>query len=656
MLPNNPEKTLFEEQKDLANIEETKRNQARLLDAKKNVWDVLVQQLNAMKVEVDRMEGRQRAQQLLRLYHIAQVIKEAKDGKKFADQKQEEVDKATLQLQIAKKTIEPLEQLERELKKKQTILNKNDEEINTKVRGNETKMKRKKEKVEESEGIIIEAKNELNLIDEVRKRDEGKLSQYEKELEKHQKILITVSEKLPEINRLMSESKSRISELSVSESSLNEEMGDLNDQLLSHQDTIRKNIKKITELKDSKQLFRQKLNYLLNSSNNDVGRNIRDAINVMDHLDRESEHLQRNGVLRGEVYGPVAMYLKVSSPVCAVILEKCIPQKRWYSFLCTCDGDSDYIKNYMKSNNIYLDVFTMKNLELPKPNLSNNYLENNLGGIGMVGYISREIIDCPDIIRSFMYMWHGVHNVLWAEKTENCDSISDRHYTLLCPENVPMFRLYVHNVSTRNDSNLNIMEYNGSKSRYTNKMSTRGNTVSVKKDYQSLLHCGGEVIGDKRSELENIVNNAQIQKDKLSEIYNDKNHLLENVKGEINDLKRKRGEYQKVQSLPQVTQSNIVAETKRIKEMQTKLSKNVMNEKNEKLSLYSGAIEGLFKNISGTISLCGAHTALLLESTAAGTIRSHIAMELGGIVDQIMEGREGLGAYEKAVQTAQNER
>ena len=43
---------------------------------------------------------------------------------------------------------------------------------------------------------------------------------------------------------------------------------------------------------------------------------------------------------------------------------------RWYSFLTTCDEDSDFVKNYTHSKRLSVDVFTMKNLNLPQSTLS----------------------------------------------------------------------------------------------------------------------------------------------------------------------------------------------------------------------------------------------------------------------------------------------
>ena len=656
-LPNNPERTLFEEQKDLANIEEAKRNQARILEAKRNVKEGLELQLSNMKIEVDRMESRKRALHSLELYEIALVVQEAKEGKKLINDKQKIADDAAVALSEAKVSVEPLEAKERELKKKKAVFVRNEEDMSNKVDKNDLKMRRMKEKVEDDENRIVEARNEMNLIDDLRNRDELKLQQYQKDLKKHNDILVAVTQKLPEINRLMSESKSRIVELLEMEININEEISDLTNELQGFDKIINVNSKKVGELIDSKQLFRQKLRYILsNGENNGNSRNIRDAMTLMDHLDREMESLLASGVLRSEVYGPVAMYLKVSSPVCAVIIEKSIPPKRWFSFVTSNDQDSDYIKKFMREKNIYLDVFTMKNTEILAPTFPRTVLENNFKNIGMIGHISRELLDCPNIIRSFLYTWHGLHNVMWAQCDENTESINDKHFNLLCPGDISGFRLYVHNTSKRNENGFNIMQYNGTKSKYNNKMSTSGNSASVPSSFTTVLQYGGETLGDKKKEFEETILDAQNKKVPLIAVYNEKKNQANRIRDELHDLKGKRNEYQKVLNLPKATESNISTEMKKIREIESKLSKNMTNEKKEKSNIYENCIKTIFKDISATISLCEAHTELEMESTVTSVLKGYLDVELRQIFDLIIEGREGLKVFERAVLNAQKDR
>lgn len=533
------------------------------------------------------------------------------------------------------------------------VLQKSADDFNTKVNKNDSKIKRMKEKLEEQETTVIEAGNEVNLVDELRKRDEDKLKTFQKELEKSEEIMATFHQKLPEIQRKMSESKSRISELGAMESDLNEKVGDMSNELNNMDKVIISNRKRVFELKDSKQLFKQKMEAVLKNNRNPT---IADSLALLNYLDREMEALQAQGKLRGEVYGPVAMHVQVTTDIAAVIIEKSCGFRRWYSFLTTCDEDSDYIKAYNKSKGLNIDIFTMKNLNLPHSTLSPQYLEG-FKSIGMIGYLSSQIVDCPDVVRSYLHHWNNIHNILWASRDESHQPINDKHYAQLCPENTGGFRLYMHSKPTRQKpGKYEMTEFTGSKSRYTNKMSTRSNGVAIHDNFQGVLQYGGEQGAEKKIELERESEEMRVRMQPIIEKFNASKETLGRVKDEMADLKGMRAECQKVLNLPKTTEQKILQEKKKIRDIEQKLSKGMKNEKNDKLRAYEESIDSMVRDFSATIGLCAGNTALKVEVTAAACVRSLVVVQLAGIQDQILECREGLGVFEKALSDAERDR
>ena len=372
-LPPDLERTLFDEQRDLANIEETKREQSRVLEAKKNAYEVIAQQLNNMKIEVERMENRKIAKDKLELYEIKLAVAEALEGRKIIKEKQVIVDAASAELQTANEALEPFEMKERELKKKKTVASKSEEEVNTKLSKNELAIKRMKEKVEESENAIVEARNEIRLVDEVRMRDETKLRQCERTLESAEELLANITEKIPELNERVEEAKVRQKELTTQGNVLDDDVRDMEGDLTSLSNEMKTKSRKMSELQNAKQIFRQKLNHLMTSGKCDA-RRIKDCLTLMDYFDREKEALLRTGQLKGEVYGPVGFYITVSSPLTAVLIEKCVPQRRQLSFLSTCDEDNRFLRDVIKRMHLDLDSFTMKNIDIPHPALPHSVL------------------------------------------------------------------------------------------------------------------------------------------------------------------------------------------------------------------------------------------------------------------------------------------
>jgi chromosome segregation ATPase len=344
-----------------------------VLEAKRNAFDVVAQQLSNMKLEVERMENRKIAKDKLELYEIKLAVAEALEGRRIINEKQAIVDTASAELQTANEALEPFEMKERDLKKKKTVASKSEEEVNTKLSKNELSVKRMKEKVEESENAIIEARNEIRLVDEVRMRDETKLRQCERTLETAEELLATIIEKIPELNERVEESKVRLKELSAQGNVLDDDLRDIEGDLTSLSNEMKTKTRKMNELQNAKQIFRQKLNHLMSSGKCDA-RRIKDCITLMDYFDREKESLLKSGQLKGEVYGPVGFYITVASPLATAMIEKCVPQRRQLSFLSTCDEDNRFIRDVIKRLNLDLDSFTMKNIDIPHPVLPRSLL------------------------------------------------------------------------------------------------------------------------------------------------------------------------------------------------------------------------------------------------------------------------------------------
>jgi chromosome segregation ATPase len=346
-----------------------------VLEAKRNAFDVVAQQLSNMKLEVERMENRKIAKDKLELYEIKLAVAEALEGRRIINEKQAIVDAASAELQTANEALEPFEMKERELKKKKTVASKSEEEVNTKLSKNELSIKRMKEKVEESENAIIEARNEIRLVDEVRMRDETKLRQCERTLETAEDLLATIIDKIPELNERVEESKVRLKELTSQGNVLDDDLRDIEGDLTSLSNEMKTKTRKMNELQNAKQIFRQKLNHLMSSGKCDA-RRIKDCITLMDYFDREKESLLKSGHLKGEIYGPVGFYITVACPLATAIIEKCVPQRRQLSFLSTCDEDNRVIRDMIKRLNLDLDSFTMKNIDIPHPVLPHSLLNS----------------------------------------------------------------------------------------------------------------------------------------------------------------------------------------------------------------------------------------------------------------------------------------
>ena len=272
----------------------------------------------------------------------------------------------------------------------------------------------------------------------------------------------------------------------------------------------------------------------------------------------------------------------------------------------------------------------------------------------MKGYLIDEV-DCPVVVRAFLAHWNNLHNILWANRENNCGAIEEKHYELLCPQNTNAFRLYV-NTPSESRNPYEIMEFNGSKSRFTRKMSTRCNSHKMAKNFQGILSAGGEIVEDKRAELENEIEAIRRKMIPMEKIYSEKKKESNNVKDMISELRGKRSEYQKVFTLEISTKNTIISEKKKKTEIDRKLAKNMVDEKKEKITLYEDSIVYMLKCIKETLKIAGEKTKLQVQGAALNIMCGEISFKLREMAETLAEMKEGLEVYSRAVREAQKNR
>ena len=272
----------------------------------------------------------------------------------------------------------------------------------------------------------------------------------------------------------------------------------------------------------------------------------------------------------------------------------------------------------------------------------------------MIGYLGNEL-ECPPIIRAYLAHWHGLHNILWAKQSRDTTPINEKHYNLLCPDNVNSFRLYVHTPTPPN-SDYNIIEFNGSKSRFSRKMSTRCNSACSPANIQSVLSASGEIVDDQKSRLESYIAEINAKMTPLEDILKEKKRLNQETKNEIYDLKDQRNRFQKDITDLKKIENILVSETKKRDETMKKLSRGVEKEKKTKMKEYEDSISNMITAVEETIKVCNAHTGYKVEGVCVGMARQGMVEQIRSVSDAISEAREGLEVFVKKVKDTQKSR
>mmetsp|Transcript_8903 Transcript_8903/g.8810 ORF Transcript_8903/g.8810 Transcript_8903/m.8810 type:complete len:1147 (-) Transcript_8903:579-4019(-) len=643
------ERTLYDEQLELSDIETAKREHLRNVDAKKNAFERLIVQLNAMKAEVDIMESRNVAKDKRELYQIKLIVEEAKIGSAKVLAKQVAVDAAAAALSEARAAMEPLEAIERDFRKRQAARDKGDEEANLKLQKSELQVRRGKEKIETLDEEIINAYDECRLLNEARKKDEQKLANCVKEIEISKVRLEKALELMPQMHAKMDEINARLAELNSSESLLSDEIVELQGTAQQYNESTMAYNRQLSGLKDSKQIFRQKLTNMMQGSNN---YGVRDVLRAMDWMDKEHDGHLSSGRLKAEVYGPVAMHMKVADPAVAAMIERTVAKSKLYAFLTQNEADYTFVKHELRDRlGLRIDVFNMSNPALPKPSLSKEYL-SEFQDIGMIGYLGDQV-ECPSVVRSYLSVWNNLHLIMWARSTKQTKQITEKHYEKLCPQGVPTFSLNIH---TADGGPLNFTAYNGNKSRFGNhNMSTTAKSNDVKNQH-SLLGSGGEQIADMKAQLEGHLAEGKAALDKVNGEISLKKKEISLNKNEIAGLRKEKSDCQRTQQLPKTTRMNIETETRKKNEVEKRLGTGASSAKERLKGIYGEAIESLIGAIDQTISLSGTALTLQIDAAAAGIIKRELSQELNNARANVQDARRGLEEFISAEKKAQNDR
>ena len=438
--PDNVEQTLAEEQAELADLEKSKAEQEKDLTAKKTAFETMQQQINGMKAEVDRMESRRNAQEKLHLCEVKYKVQYVKDGQAEVTKLQNEVQAATSALSEAQKLIEPLEQKERELQKNQNGHEQTFNGAKKNLENAQMKMNQAKDALDEHELQTDEAHQQMEAVDKMRKKHESDLAKVEGQIVEGEEKLAKLMEKMPELDTRLAANDADMRELQRQENDLQDDIADMDQKRQDHEQAQRNLNRQIQGFRDPAQVYRGKLQQMAQTHNSQViKRGARDTLSAMDWLEGEKQRGRY-----GSVMGPVGLYMKVSDPSVAAIVEMALGTPvDLMGFIATNEDEGRTMRAEMKQRGLLVDVDTMTNDTIDRPIVPVSYLER-FKNIGMKGYLGDQV-ECEPVIRAWLYQWKKLHLVMWARKDASTTPVDESHYNLLCPDefNTTMFRLYV---------------------------------------------------------------------------------------------------------------------------------------------------------------------------------------------------------------------
>lgn len=306
-LPDDPERTLFDEQLVLSEQENNKSNHQRTLDEKKSAHANKVRELEGMHAEVQRIRARQEAQKQLDLYEVKLVIEQAREGKARVLEKQRLVDEANNALLEAEKIIQPLEAKVRDLSRKQETRKRTSEAANNSLKTVEKSIRDGTSDIENLENAIEFAKRELAYVDTEHQNLVNKLRDAEVKVKKIDEKLQVAVEGLPRAQEKLNTSMLEIDALRAQDTELNTELSDIEGLLNTKHETVTALTNRMTSLLDARQILRMKLSQLAKNRGGTWGQQVTNVLKAMDWLNSQDPKM-----FKQQVFGPVVSHMKVS--------------------------------------------------------------------------------------------------------------------------------------------------------------------------------------------------------------------------------------------------------------------------------------------------------------------------------------------------------
>ena len=411
-------KTLYDIQKDLAKTENSKDEHLRNLNSKKVTKLNLEKQIAGMKTEIDRVKQREELKQKLEYYEIKKMVIGCQDVFAQLEAKQAIVDAANTALAAASDTIKPLEEAERKCKKKIQEIEQAYEGYIKKSNTHEEKCSTHRDAISNLDVNIDNILQQIEIMDDKRRNDQLKYDQSCKHIEKLETELQSALNAVNAVKQQITQLNQNISEKNGVCDTLQEAVNSLHHEFQEKNSELNMKIREMSNLKNATQLFKMKLQQIMKNQRPGGGPPVLPN-QLVDNTFRAMDFIENNRHKFGkEVIGPLAMNIHVDNPACAAMFEKLIPIGKLLGFICLTEEDAKMLKQDFKQNNIKVDVYTMTNPQLnsypPLPRLHTSSSSSSDAGL-KVQHLAEQMKTTHDAIRSYLYMFNGVHMAFWIK-------------------------------------------------------------------------------------------------------------------------------------------------------------------------------------------------------------------------------------------------
>lgn len=642
------EYSLFEEQIALSRIQDAKEEYRRKKDAKQMQLDTNRRSLEELRVEKNRMERRDEMLQMVKDYEVRLLDVQIRELNEQCRANQEIVDQKSAAVQEEKRRIAPLEQAERDLRRQQATREKAFDAAVAMQRKIDMALNEKSNLLPNMEMDVDRASSDLVLVANNRINAQKKRVEVINSLNSARQDEQTAQELLPNLLLQLELKKAELLSTQEAQTDLDEKRQQLSNLVGKLRDELSTARKELSSLQNFKQIYRAKLS----RSSDPVSR---DALKALDWLEQHKDDLFQTGQLRGDVLGPVAMHCQVSDPACAMMIEKAIPPNRLMGFVVTCHEDARFISHQFRDvMKLRTDVYTMRNPEISN---ARDYSPALIEELGLKGYLCDQL-ECPDLIRSLLYTFNGLHRVLWGRRADNL-TVEQQQKLVRASGN---FRLYLHDEAAASQSRTGIVEYKGTVSRNPSAPPSTS-SIGVFPRGTILSRTGDQDTEQRRETLQRNIREAEMKLQQANQDFHLQQKEVDRMNTKIQDLKRGISELNKGLRTPEV-KKRVVREIERaLDDLDQQLSVGIVEERKEKEVIYRASVQQLLSVIGEVANLVRKSNQNRVERDVADALKGKLIASIRDAATAIAEAKRIIADYmreqvaaEKALSTLTKKR
>lgn len=645
----NDEVNLSEEQHALSQIQDAKEEYRRKRDAKQTALDASKRELEGMRAELDRMQRREEKQDLLKKYEVRLLAVEIGELEAKMEAKELIVQEKTNLLKAEQAKIAPLDELIRDLKMQQEARDRAAAAAQEKQHLLDEALRGKKDVIQNCDNDVDATSNALRMLETSRLKREADKERVQRDVTQLQQEEAASRQLVPNLQAKLAATEAALKQLWEDKVAADDVKGDLEKRIYDLRNEMTSITREQSSLQDFKQIFREKL------SKQNIPM-IRQAVQAMDWLAENQERLRRDGQLRSEVLGPVAMYCNVADPACAAMLEKAIPMNRLMTFVVDNDNDRNFLKKQLRDvMDLKVDIITMKKIktDVPRP-----YSEQQLQQLGMKGYLCDQL-ECPDIIRALLYSFHSLHRVLWARGVDN---LSEEQQARLCQQDGG-FKLYIHEVSDargagsrqqlQGQQGLNIIEYNGKRSRNPH---AAPSTSSVGVTPRNILtsQSGGDDIAERRAVLDRAHREAGTRLNQATQEKSAQERIIKQIVEQSNKLKAEKDELKASLKFPDSVKQKVLMAQRSLASLEKELV--TLSDRTQREGSYKGAIDSLLGAVRNAVKLAQRSTTQRVDRAVTASLQDELQRPIAEHGQALKEAKRGVADLTKELSVAEKER